>query len=129
MLPGFVIFANDDLVDQIKNVLRSQLFLDEIISGDDFDGYVLADGYSVTDGEIFQSDYVDGLKSKKKRVLVVRSFTNLQNKQLADVVIFIKAGLASIQKNNFGPPMQTYPASSLTLINLLGDSSTKSIIV
>ncbi len=129
MLPGFVIFANDDLVDQIKNVLRSQLFLDEIISGDDFDGYVLADGYSVTDGEIFQSDYVDGLKSKKKRVLVVRSFTNLQNKQLADVVIFIKAGLASIQKNNFGPPMQTYPVSSLTLINLLGDSSTKSIIV
>ncbi len=118
MLPGFVIFANDDLVDQIKNVLRSQLFLDEIISGDEFDGYVSAD-----------PDYVNNLKAQKRRVLVVRSFNNLQNKQLADVVIFIKAGLASIQKNNFGPPGQTYPAANLTIVKLLGSSSIKEIAI
>lgn len=129
LYPPAIIFVNDDLVEQIKNVLKSQLFLDEILSGDQFDGYVLAENYITVDGEITQSDYVDKLKIDKKRILVVRTFNNLQNKNLADIVIFIKAGLASIQKNNFGPPMQTYPVASLTMFQLLGSSSVKDVIL
>ena len=116
LYPPAIIFSNDDLTSQVQQVLRTQLFLDEIMSGSVFDGYVVADG-----------SYARDLKLSGKRILVMRNFATMNNEDLADVVIFIKNGLASIQKNNFGPPMQTYQVATLNMFQLLGSSSTKNI--
>jgi hypothetical protein len=116
LYPSAIIFSNDDLTSQVQEALKTQLFLDEIMSGTVFDGYVAMDGY-----------YPDTIKSQGKRILVMRNFVNMQNQNFADVVLFIKAGLASVQKNNFGPPMQTFPVANLTMFQLLGSSSVKNI--
>lgn len=116
LYPPAIIFSNDDLTDQVQGVLKTQLFLDEIMSGTVFDGYVAADGY-----------YARDVRLSGKRILVMRSFLNMNNEDLADVVIFIKNGLASVQKNNFGPPMQTYQVATLNMFQLLGSSSIKNI--
>ena len=116
LYPPAIIFSNDDLTSQVQEVLRTQLFLDEIMSGSVFDGYVAADGY-----------YANNIKLMGKRILVMRNFSTMANENLADVVIFIKNGLASVQKNNFGPPMQTYQVATLNMFQLLGSSSIKNI--
>lgn len=103
-VPSAIIFVNNDLTDSTKNALVTQLFIDEVISGDVFDARV-ADGY---DGY-----YVQLIKSNDLRLMVVRSFREQTNRELADVVIFVKAALASVLKNNFGPPGTTHSVVSL----------------
>jgi hypothetical protein len=104
-VPSAIIFVNNDLTDNTRNALVSQLFIDEVISGDVFDARVAADGY---DGY-----YVRSIKSNNLRLMVVRSFREQTNRELADVVIFVKAALASVLKNNYGPPGTTHSVVSL----------------
>lgn len=54
------------------------------------------------------------------RILVILpDFHDLTNRNLADIVIFVKQGLASIEKNNFGPPKLTLPVQRLNIYNLI----------
>jgi hypothetical protein len=103
-IPSAIIFVNNDLTDSTRNALVTQLFIDEVISGDVFDTRV-ADGY---DGY-----YVQSIKSNDLRLMVVRSFREQTNRELADIVIFVKAALASVLKNNYGPPGTTHSVVSL----------------
>lgn len=102
ILPSAIIFCNNDLTDNVKNKIIKQLFITDVLDGYVFDGYQAAD-----------PTFADTVKKQDRRMLVIRSFQETANRELADVVIFVKAGLAAILKNNWGPPGVTYPVINL----------------
>lgn len=110
-LPGALIFVNNDLSDNVQDALVRQLFIHQVMTGADFDGYV--DGYATP------TDYTDYLHGGNIRVLVKRDFNDVTNRDLADVVIFVKAGLAAVETNKFGPPGLTLPVDKLYIHRLL----------
>lgn len=106
-----IIFVNNDLSESAQAHLVRQLFITDILTGDVFDLFYNTDGY---DG------YADGYGAatfKQRRLLVIRSFQDrgtVSTWSLADVVIFVKAGLAAVERNKFGPPGLTLPVLKLT---------------
>ena len=89
--------------------LQSQLFIDDTITKTEFDARVAAD-----------PNYPTIIHLQGLRVLVILpTFQDYNNRQLADVVIFLHQGLADIEKNNFGPPCQNYEIQRLTIYELL----------
>lgn len=102
-----IIFVNKDLVPQIQDVLTRQLFLNEIMDGYEFDTRVALD-----------PNYPTNVHLNNLKILILRDLFDLTNRGLADVVIFIKAGMASIEQNKFGPTGQTYIVDKLTLNQL-----------
>lgn len=108
MLPGAIIFVNNDLTDGVMIPLIRQLYINESMTGSEFDLRVLED-----------PSYPQVIHNSGMRVLIIRDFSEGYNRSLADVAIFIKAGLASIEANKFGPPGQTYRVDKLTIYDLL----------
>lgn len=100
--PAAIIFVNNDLTTNVTTKLVRQLFINEVIDGYVFDARVLAD-----------PSYTVSVHHLNLRLMVVRSFTELTNRLLADVVIFVKAGLAAIELNNYGPHGFTLPVTEL----------------
>jgi hypothetical protein len=96
-VPGAVILVNNDLSETIKNRLVVQLQIDEIIDGYTFDSRLLTD-----------SDYVKNIRALRRRVMVVRDFRETNNRDVFDVVIFVKEAMASITQNCFGHPGGTF---------------------
>lgn len=107
--PAAVIFCNNDLTDNVKNALIRQLFIHEVIDGYEFDNRVTAD-----------PNYVTTIHLNNIRLLVIRSFRELTNRALADVAIFVKAGLASVEQNKFGPPRRTFSIDKLHWDQIIG---------
>ena len=101
--PAAIVFVNNDLTDNVRNMLITQLHIDEVIDGYVFDTRVAAD-----------SAYPGTIKAQCRRLMVVRSFTELTNRTLADVVIFVSHGLAAILENKFGPRGLTHTVLKLT---------------
>jgi hypothetical protein len=65
-------------------------------------------------------NYADIIHMQKLRVLIIRDdFQGHTSAQLADVVMFVKQGLVSILKSNYGPPGLTLPLQRLNLYTLL----------
>lgn len=110
-VPPGIIFVNDDLNDILKQKIMSQLLIQEAISGTEFDARVVAD-----------PNYPTIVRLQNIRLLVIRSFRETTNRDLADVVIFVKAGLAAIEKNNFGPPGLTFPVETFHIYQLLREN-------
>lgn len=109
-LPGAIIFINKDINDGIRSLLITQLFINDVMDGNTFDGYVSMD-----------PGYVNRIHGSNLRVLVIReSFRDFTNRELADVVIFIKNGMASVEENKLGPPRPQFPLQNLTIYQLLG---------
>lgn len=90
--PAAAILMNSDSSDNVQEVIQRQLLISEKINGEEFDLRVQND-----------PNYPDIVRNSGLRILVVRSFQELTNRDLFDVVIFVKYGLAAIEKNNFGP--------------------------
>ena len=109
-----IIFINTDTGSDVLNqttqdTLNTQLFIDDIITGEEFDARVLAD-----------PNYPTIIHLQGLRVLVIRNdYDIINNKELADVVLFFKYGLASILKNECGPVGLTLPIARLYLEELL----------
>lgn len=101
-VPAAIVFVNNDLVDQVRDHLKVQLHINEIIDGYVFDDRLAAD-----------SEYICKVKQLNLRIMVIRPFTELESRENADVAIFIKNGMAAILKNNFGPPGATYKVVDL----------------
>ena len=101
--PAAIIFVNNDLTDNVKNYIVKQLHITQVMDGYAFDTLVTG-----------VSGYVDTVKQLNQRIMVVRSFEELNNRNLADVVIFVAHGLATILHNNFGPPGITHEIVQLT---------------
>lgn len=107
--PGAVIFVNNDLVDQVRDYIVKQLYINEYMSGDEFDARVTID-----------PNYPTLVRNFNKRILVIRDlWAPHTNRDLADVVIFVKNGLASIEKNNYGPHGLTLQVVDLYIHKLL----------
>lgn len=106
-----IIFVNNDLSESAQKHLVRQLFITDIMSGDQFDAYFNDDP---SDG------YADGYGQenfRQRRILVIRTFIGrgtVSAWTLADVVIFVKQGLAAVECNKFGPPGFTLPVLKLT---------------
>lgn len=101
--PAAIVFVNNDLAGNLEETLVRQLHIDEVL-----DGYVFDDRIAAN------SNYVADVKAANQRIMVVRSFEELANRNQADVVIFVSHGLASVLNNNFGPPGITHPVMRLT---------------
>lgn len=96
--PSAVIFVNNDLVDSARNHIITQLHINEFITGTEFDSRIAAD-----------SGYVNKIKQLNLRLLVIRPFTETTNRNLADVVAFVKNGMIAVETNKFGPPAPAFP--------------------
>jgi hypothetical protein len=101
--PPGIIMCNNDLSSIVQEVLMRQLFIDRIMTGDEFDDLMSQD-----------SGFATAYRNSGKRLLVIRPLNELQNRAEADVVLFIKEGLASVETNKFGPPGITLPVVNLT---------------
>lgn len=103
-----IIMVNNDLAGNLQETLVRQLFLHEVISGQEFDARVSAD-----------PNYPTIIHQQELRILVIRSFYDMTNRDLMDIVIFIKAGLASVEANKIGPPGLTLSVDKLYLHELI----------
>ena len=102
-LPAAIIFVNNDLTASVRNALVKQLYINDYMSGSEFDAIIATD-----------SDYPNKVKQLNQRIMVIRSFEEETNRTLADVVIFVAHATVTIEANKFGPPGITYPVDSLT---------------
>jgi DNA-binding XRE family transcriptional regulator len=109
--PPAIIFVNSDIPPQPLSVLVTQLYITEVMTAAIFDGYVAADGY---DGYFSHSIHVDGY-----RLLVLRDLHDLTNRNLADIVLYAKNALVSVEENKYGPPRKTLPISRVYYTNLI----------
>ena len=100
--PSAIIFVNNDLTENVKDMIERQLNISETLDGYVFDNYVLS------------ATYLDDIRKDFKRILVIRSFEELDNRNLADIVCFVKNGLIAIEENKFGPHRGTFPIVNLT---------------
>ena len=101
--PSGIVFVNNDLTDSVQAALVKQLHISEVIDGYAFDNRILAN-----------PSYSDVVRQLDLRIMVVRSFLEQDNRTLADLVIFVTNGMASVLQNKFGPPGVTYAVSRLT---------------
>src|ERR1039457_1445096 len=92
-----IIFSNIDLSQSIMDTLIVQLRLTYIINAADFDNNVAIDGYYISD--IYQLNL---------RVLVLRDLQDQTNRNIADIVLFFKNGLASVLCRKVAQPGKTY---------------------
>lgn len=106
--PPAIIFVNNDLSDNVKAVLVRQLFINEVMDGYEFDDRVAAD-----------PNYPKLIKANDLRIMVVRSFRDTTNRDLADIVLFVKFGLGAVEKNNFGVPGYTIPLDRMYFSELI----------
>jgi hypothetical protein len=118
-IPSAIFFVNADLTDSLKSILAEQLDITETMTGDEFDARMVVD-----------PNYASIVHMQKIRILVVRSdFRDYTNRTVADVVMFVKQGLVSIEKNNFGPPGLTLPLNRINLYALLRYNNSSEVVV
>jgi hypothetical protein len=102
-IPSAVIIVNKDLTNNIIYNLSKQLYITDVIDGYTFDGYVeQSDGY-----------YNSEIKAANKRVMVIRDLREHQNRDQADLVMFVSHGMVSVEQNKFGPPRKTFRIAEL----------------
>jgi len=101
-VPNAIIFVNNDLVPQVRSFITTQLHINEWIGGTEFDRRVAAD-----------PEYPNKIKQLGQRLMVERTYRELNNRTVPDVVIFVKNGMASIEYNKFGPPKPQFPLLNL----------------
>lgn len=101
--PPAIIIVNNDLTQQVQNTLVRQLRIDQVLDGYTFDQTIAQD-----------PNWPDSIRNiHGQRILVVRDLRELENRQYADVVGFIAHGLLSTEKNNFGPPLNSFPVNRI----------------
>jgi hypothetical protein len=101
-VPGAVIMVNNDLSPVIQNRLEIQLHINESMTGSEFDLRLAANPNYARENRIL-----------RRRLLVIRDHRDTTNREEMDIVMFIKHAMASVTKNCFGPPGQTYLVRNL----------------
>jgi hypothetical protein len=118
-IPSAIIFVNNDLDGYLQATLEKQLFIAESMTDVEFNARVVA-----------IPNYPDIVHLQGLRILVIReTFRDYTNRNLADVVIFVKGGLATILKNNLGPPGLSLPVERLNIYALLRYNNSTSVII
>lgn len=118
-LPPMILFINADMNQIEIDHLTSQLYLSEAMTDVEFDARVVAD-----------PNYPQIVHLQNLRIMVMRqSFRDQTNRQYADVVIFVKQGLASILANKFGPPGKTYPILNINIYDILRAAGSQYVVI
>lgn len=107
-----IIFVNNDLTSNVQSALVRQLYINEVMTGAEFDARVLVD-----------PNYTNDVHNNGIRVLVIRDFSDGYNRSLADIALFVKAGLASVESNKLGPPSLTLPVDRLYLSEIISGTT------
>ncbi len=106
IFPPATVMVNDDLIPEIQQWLERQLFISQTLDGYHFDQQVN-----------LNPNFVKQLKINNQRLLVIRDLRETQNRDLMDLVLFIKEGVATSLKNNFGPPILSHEVLTLSWKN------------
>ncbi len=102
-LPSALILINNDLTDQVVEFTSKQLFLTQILDGYGFENVLSSD-----------PEFIANIKRKNERVAILASHQEFRdNRDMFDLVLFFKNGLASVEQNKFGPPCFTFPITKL----------------
>lgn len=88
-MPAAIAFINDDLTTNVKNMLVRQLHITEVI-----------DGYTFNSRLAQNPSYPTEVKAANQRILVILDLTGPDNRNLIDVVLFVKNGLVTVIQNN-----------------------------
>lgn len=106
-------------------ILTTQLFIDDVMTKDEFDGRVAVD-----------PNYPTIVHLQGLRILVIvpkyndgYTYMNLPNMQYADVVMFLHQGLADIEKNRFGPPFQDFEIQRINMYQLLRAVNSPNVVI
>lgn len=117
-LPPMIAFVNGDIDGYTLNTLSTQLFIDGYIPKSEFDARVAA-----------LPDYPSIVHANNLRIIVILpDFRDYTNRELADVVIFVKNGLANIEKNKYGPPKYSLTVERINIYDLLRYGGSKYVI-
>ncbi len=91
------------------NTIDVQLEINETMTFAEFNARVAVD-----------PSYPTQIHLNELRILVILpDFHDLTNRELADIVLFVKQGLASVEKSKFGPPGLTLDVQRLNIWNLI----------
>lgn len=90
--PTGIIFINIETHPNVVDFIVKQLNIDEYIDGYEFDNRMANN-----------SSYPEEVHGAEKRILVIKDYSDLNNREYADIVLFIKNGLASVEYSKFGP--------------------------
>lgn len=108
-IPSAIIFINADISDIARNNIKNQLNIDEVMTDVEFDARVTVD-----------PNYPTFVHLNKQRILIERqTLQDITNRELADVVMFVKQGMVTVLQNNYGPPALSLPIERLNIFNLL----------
>jgi hypothetical protein len=102
MIPAAIVFISDNLTDQVRDTIATQLYITTIMSGPEYDAYVALDPL-----------YPDTIHNSQQRIMVIRELSTYTNRETADVVLFFAHGNVSVEENKFGPPGCTWRASEV----------------
>lgn len=97
-VPAAIVQVNSDISGSVQETLVRQLYIDIVLTGDQFDANVAAD-----------SEYPNKIKQLNNRLLIVRPADNYTNRDLVDIVLFIKEGLSATAEDKYGRPLDTWP--------------------
>lgn len=121
--PSAIIFVNNHTNTSFLNVLKTDIVTDQTIDG------TLATQLEVTETISFAEfnarvaadpNYPTNVHLNGLRILVILpDFRDQTNRHLADIVLFIKQGLASVEKCKHGPPGLTLDVQRLNIWNLI----------
>lgn len=108
-LPSIIFFINADISPITQLTLKNQLMIDEIMSDTEFHARVSVD-----------PNYPIVVHLNDLRILVIcQNLRDLTNRDLADIVLFIKQGQATVLKNNLGPPTISTSIERINIFNLI----------
>lgn len=118
-LPAGIVFINNDISDNQRSFIGTQLFANEIITKEEFDIRIQVD-----------PNYPDLVRNMDQRLVVIlTNFKDPVNRHAADVVLFLKGGLAYVEGNNVGPPKLGVNLLRLDIYTLLRFNKSKEVVV
>lgn len=98
-----IIMINDDLTPNVKDMLIRQLFLSEMITKAEWESRLA-----------LNSLYPTLVRRDGKRLAVLSSHQELrENRDVFDLVLFVKSGMISVEENFYGPPRPAFPIVNL----------------
>jgi len=108
-LPSAIIFINPEMSSNELQHIKEQLYVNEILQDTEFDARLVSD-----------PNYIEVVHGQNLRILVIKNiFSDYTNREYADLVLFVKQGLLSVEKNKFGPPGASFPIVRFNLWSLL----------
>lgn len=114
--PSATIMINADAPAEAISIVQKQLFINETMSGEDFDLKIEENPNLLQD-----------VKALQIRLLVIQNFTDPSYRDQMDLVLYYANGLISIEKSIFqSPPQSSFPINSAYLSQLLQIKNTQS---